>query len=247
MLYFDTLKEKRKDYFVEYKPGIPLSFLILTFVNDPPKEKIVKQLMEQELEYWWIKYPVNIQVFACDNTDDGISDRIRYLVGVPHNNKLKLYWNAIDDKFLCKFSEEQFISIHKNVTYKTQIDVDKNVDDFVKTRCWQIYSFKFLYIIFRVILPIIWLTLLQFSSYPLICGAGFLLFAYDVIERIIDGLNTWHLINHSPKVLEELRIQNEKEHCYYHCKKNPTGFLRLKSENFDHEAMLKNKEDFDKI
>ena len=96
-IIFQSLKENRDTYFIEYTPARAtdgLAILSLTFVDLPGDAEIV-DFMEYECRDWLKRYPVPVHVMAFDDTDTAVrahGDPARsYLLGLPTDDGLKLH------------------------------------------------------------------------------------------------------------------------------------------------------------
>ncbi len=99
-LFFESVKEHRKQYYVEYSPPKPnylFATLSLTFTRKLEKDAVAS-LMETELEYWLNRYPVPLMVFSFSPTDDLIQINNNSLSGgiIPGHTTIKKFWNNED-------------------------------------------------------------------------------------------------------------------------------------------------------
>lgn len=239
MRYFETIKELRNGYYVEYSPQQPISILSLTFVSDVSLEE-VSRLMEMELETFWQKYPVNIMVFAFDQNEDGIDVSsivgCNYLLGIPSEENLTKVWGTVENDQLKNFSEEIFTTIHNDVKYRTQEEINSKID----TEHQHIRYWKWFVLFIWCIVPFAYQTFMLFAPFWLSC----IITAYAVYKIIVHGLELLGYKKQSAQQLEKQQLELENAHFAYHCRLNPDGFNRLKIENFQKEFARKVKDDY---
>jgi len=60
-------------------------------------------------------------------------------------------------------------------------------------------------------------------------------------------LKIWARTKRSPAELAEAKKKSKMEHYYYHCERNPAGFLRLKGENFESDSRERVRKEADEL
>lgn len=65
---------------------------------------------------------------------------------------------------------------------------------------------------------------------------GMIALALALIESARASLRLWGAYQPSKREQEANELQRRKDHYYFHCEKNPDGFLRLRNENFERDA-----------
>lgn len=246
MLFFDRIKEKRDNYYVEYRPDLSLSVLTLSFIGPTPNIDVVKNLMLKELQIWWNRYPCIIFTSAFNETDDDLSDS---LVGMPKNGNMEVYWQktskGINENFSI-FSEQDFIKMHHDINYKTQNQIRFESDKEYSKLAIGYFLIKLIYTLRWMLLPLIYETFLQFGpTWTGVISIG--MWMFGIFQTFRSMLKLWGFINPSEKEKEKNEIEREKAYFYYHCKKNIKGFEKLRNENWDEEVKEKNRKTFDEL
>ena len=96
-LFFETVKEDRGQYFVEYHPpnrSLPFASLSLVF-PDPPDNKVIAPAVETEVRTFLARYPVPIMAFSYDGAGASIDLELgSYLFGWTKegNKEHHLHW-----------------------------------------------------------------------------------------------------------------------------------------------------------
>jgi hypothetical protein len=128
-LYFESIKESRGPYFVDYQPPIasnPYAILNLVYPGEfVPSE--VATSMRSEMESWIKRYPVPLMVFAFDAAEnvirpnDAADDGV--LVGwlVPNTQEIAFSWklNEVPKLLNDTTSIPDWRKIYKDVPFRT--------------------------------------------------------------------------------------------------------------------------------
>lgn len=134
-LYFDSIKEHRGSYFVEYRPpsgDCTFAIMTLVFLGPVDLAKVVHS-METELKTWLSRYPVPLMIFAYDEAENMIapkSETETCLVGwkIPDSDEIRQSW-TLDD--LTKFLESaplhpDWRTVYSDVPFRTDAQVKAN-------------------------------------------------------------------------------------------------------------------------
>lgn len=248
-LVFDSVKENRGQYIVEYHPPIPsyqFSTLNLTFLHELESEDVAR-FMEIEARYWLSRYHVPVMVFAFDGRDNGIDIKGGHLVAfeAPDDTRQIVCWDIAQLSAFLKDhpSTHSFREIFSDISYRTgaQITEDANIE-FKK----QLKKKRFLIIILVTwfgVIPASFILIEYFS--PDWVGAGIALFALWKIVRTVRKM----LGHREPSSAEKKRSEKDSKmrHYYYHCEQNPAGFTRLMIENLEKDAEHRNRLEADKL
>jgi hypothetical protein len=240
-LFFESLKEYRGEYFVEYQPPVSanqFANLALVFHEDQIPDYL-SDIMAQELEYWLAKYPVPIMISAGDATDSLVkpkeSDADSFLVGWldPKTKAVVSSWK-LDD--LTKFNEDHpfrgdWRSVYTDVPCRTQEQVTAQANESLQTQRRHVLALKGFLILWLAVIPASW-ALIQFLG-PL--WLGLLVVLYSLYQAIQKWREIMGLRRPSAREAEKAEKQRKMEHYYYHCERNPIGFAGLKAENLEKE------------
>ena len=134
-LYFDTLKEDRSWYFVEYRPPIP-SYPFATLQLIVPGEVDVVRLaeaMESELVQWLGRYQMAVMISSFDATGDLISlDGVRpynHLIGwfQSPSGTLASRWGLVANEELPQgtLQPSTLLKIHRDVPYRNSAQLQQ--------------------------------------------------------------------------------------------------------------------------
>lgn len=238
-LYFDSIKEHCGPYFVVYSPPIPdwsFATLSLTFPEDVPSAKAA-QLMELELERWITRYPVPLMVTSFDASDSVIdperSKENAHLVGWlnPETNKVESSWK-LDDMTVFTGSwcaPSDWCTIYADVPYRTDTQVKANAEKSAQETRKQNRILKVILGFWLSVIPAS-LALIEFFG-PEAIGFAVLVFSLWKAWRAWGKLQGH--VKPSPRESEVLEKQRRMDDYFYHCERNPEGFLRLRSENLE--------------
>jgi hypothetical protein len=239
-LRFDSLKESRGWYFVEYAPpipGYPFAMIQLTILNDEDAANLARVVsaMELELARWLARYSVPVRVTSFNAAGDLIrlepekpSD---HLMGQKLESGLvESVWGLLDAKSLPLYSPEKLQGIYHDIPFRTGEQIRADAEESLKTTKaavrWGIALLAF----WLVIIPA-GLAILGFANRVV----GVLVLIYALWKAAVQSMK---LIGKLPETTSE-RLEADKnrrmEHYFWHCERNPTGFQRLKMENFDRE------------
>ena len=251
-IIWDDIKRKRNGYLVEYQPSryipdnksYPLATLHVTFLSQVSLQEAA-QTLETEFKEWARLYPTYLMATAWDEAENMIdlasinhSDHITGFYD-PQANEIVMHWGLLDEEKIPQELKEEarLKEVYKGISYRTALDVKRDVEQHVKeVRLGKKIILATL--IFWLLVPLaieIWGIANPFISTIIIC--------YSFAKSIIALLKLLGKIKPSAREKEKSEKERKMAHYYHHCEKNPLGFLKLKSENFEQEAREKIKKE----
>lgn len=246
-LFFESVKEQRGEYFVEYHPYVPelrFAFIYLTFTTKI-LEATIPGLMERELQHWIGRFPVPAMVSAFDDAGSLIhlKDVIgsNHLVGWPDSSLATVVasWELSDlDQHAKKYLDASTLQqIYRGIPFKTGKQVREDAEESVVKIVRRNRYLIAVVIFWAVIVPA--------------CSAIMQYFAPDWLNLVILAYGLWKAFTEWRKItgrrkktqkeLDAEEKERKMRHYFYHCERNPDGFLRLKIENFEKEAREQTK------
>jgi hypothetical protein len=230
---FESLKEHRGWYFVEYSPptaGLRFSSVGLTCLESRDAS-VVARAMESEARYWINRYPIPVMVsaFEADGGVFNLNDArpCNYLFAwdeYPYT-ELILTWRVVTDEELPDVAlDVDFVqTLFAGVPYKSRDEIKEDVARHLE----KVRMGRRLVFIWAVVIP---------------AGVAILEWWSDLLGLVIvicalckAGAMALRLSGRIPKS-EAQRKKEEDDlqmrHHHYHCVRNPEGFARLKAENF---------------
>lgn len=246
-LFFDTVKESREKYYVKYSPPnneTPFAILRLIFSQQADEEEAESSIRE-ESNYWLDRYPVPIMASAWDVQGDRIK--------VPESDGYLYSWNSLSpeeriltwvpeefDEFLKSFVPQTDLkTIFKDIPYKTHTEVRRNAREKAKERGRANRALKWVFIFWVSLIPA-GFAIFEFFGPEWI---GFIALIYALWEASQAYLKLTGRALLSEQEKTEAEKKQKMEHYYYHCERNPLGFLKLKSENFAEETKQQTQEE----
>lgn len=124
---FDTIKEPRDTYYVQYTPAwhdAYFAILAVVFKEEPALQQI-SDIMEWECKKWMQRYPVPLMVSAFDSTGDVISLNgemgRNYLIGIRQNNVTVCHWRSFKkaEYPFGALTESQLLDIYHDIPQTT--------------------------------------------------------------------------------------------------------------------------------
>lgn len=241
---FESIKEDRGWYFVEYSPPIPnypFSMLSLTVVKQRDIEAVAVA-MESETRSWLRRFPfpVMTSAFGLDESLIPLSpirpiDHLMAWID-PKTSKPVLRWELVANEELPDIAHDRaFIrKVFATIPYKTGAEIrDAAMKSIASRKMGQRLIF-----IWAVVVPL-GVAVLEWWSDLL----GLVVLGYAFCKA---GFQALRLGGHLPKSARQLAKDKEElemRHHHYHCKRNPEAFARLKVENFQREAIERTKEE----
>jgi hypothetical protein len=230
---FESLKEDRDWYFVEYSPPLArYRFSIVQLSCVEPKDvATVAEAMETEARAWLKRYPIPVMVTAFSPAGDVIS-----LGGVRPNDNLMawdqyptaeptLQWRLVPNDELPDIAlDRDFVeSLFASVPHKTRREIEEDArqhERVTRVGWWLVF-------VWAVVVPLVVAILEWWSD---LLGVAVLLYAFYKAGKL-----ALRLSGRLPKSDSERKREAEDlqmRHHHYHCKRNPEAFARLKAENF---------------
>ena len=247
-LLFESIKEERELYFVEYQPPVANNeFAILNLVF--PTEVAwdgVKEALDEEVEHWLQRYSVPLMVWAWDEKEDIIRPPNLdggCLVAWPgaDSGEVMKSWNIehLNDFLKGAPTHPDWRTIYVDIPVRVNAEVksearDKLLEQKRQNRLLRIFLTLWLavipagYVIFEFFGPE-WLGLI-----------GLMFVAWKALKT---SLRIWNLTKASGREEKERDMRSKMEHYFYHCERNPEAFLRLRSENFREDARQRVREE----
>lgn len=246
-LYFDSIREKREIYFVEYHPPLHeflFATLKVTYVTDTKLEQIVADL-EKEAKIWVERYPVSLMVMAFDEHGDSITlkrlGKQDFLIALKSQDSFSLSWETVPDSAFPQetLDSEFLLSVYSDIPFRTQDEVIESATKSFSSK----HKLKLIILIWAVFVPAL-IAILEFFSPTWVAVIALLYSLWQAYQKF--------LIMTGRKPRSEVEIEKEKEelkmrHHHYHCEKNPDGFVRLKIENAKTEAKTRINDEFNKL
>lgn len=236
-LVFESLKEHRGKYFVEYCPargGDLFASLTLTFPQSLDELDVIKA-MENECLRWIERFPISLYVTSCDGADDEISlDKWRgssCLFGLWDGNTVRLDWGEVrnDDFVQGQLSEAYLNTIYAELSHTTFDERRKSAIRTARRTYWYIR----IPLILWLIVTLIFCFVDRISQ-----TLGIMVSIFSGLWALYKYLKVIGKIPPSKAEREKQDIQLRKEHYFYHCERNTDGFNRLMVENLSKEAVL---------
>lgn len=239
---FDSVKEHRGWYFVEYSVpshGDPFAHLSLTVLEGRGTASVVAA-MKDELRIWTRRFPVAVFVSSFDDTGDLIPVKditgLDHLVGWPSaQGEPVMHWRHVEIE---EWPKRQWTSDELKAIYASL--PSRTLPSRAELRKEQRRKIRFataLTLLVFAVAPAAW-AIIEFNS-PQWLAQLLLFYALGTIYiKALKLLGMWpKTAADEAKTREELAIK----HHHYHCERNPEGFNRLKAENFEREEREKTK------
>jgi len=206
-------------------------------VLQPAEKTKIAEAMEAEARFWLARYNVPVMVSAFDDKESLVQiDLVKPSSHLMAFNKDKhaapiFCWgeiknaelpdDALDRSKLTKIYYDIGFRIWKN---EDRNRVQKEQRQMVIT-AWVILS------VWLVVIPLVVIILGETSVW--VARMVLIYSLWKVFVQILKLTGRW---KKSKREEEQEREESEKNHHHYHCKKNPEGFLRLKTDNFEKET-----------
>lgn len=239
-LKFESLKEDRGWYFVEYSPpmaGFPFSILQISILESRDKEQVASAMEVEALE-WLHRYPIAVMATAFSPNED-----VFCLEGVRAENSLiawqdgpglpvNLKWELVKNKELPTdaFDKERLKAVFSKVPHKTGREIQAAVE---KKYASHKVGVRIIFI-WAVLVPL-GVAILEWWSDLL----GLAVLVYAFFKAGVAALRFYGRLPKSAREIEREKEDAKMRHHHYHCLQNPDGFERLKIENFERMAIEK--------
>ena len=217
------------------QPEMPFAFLNLVCLKPKPSEEVANELENQTMR-WLSLYPIPIFAGAFSDTGDliDLSDvrPISNLMGLhrPTDGGPHLEWRILKNEELPQksFTNDLLRRIYKHVPFRTSAELKRQAENSARNNrvgWWIVVAWV-------AVIPAVIATL-EFLS-PIWVGGIALLYSFWKAWRQVQ------LMRGKLKPSEKDKAKSTDSllaaHHHYHCKANPEGFERLKSENVDRWA-----------
>jgi hypothetical protein len=241
-VHFDSLKEHRGWYYVEYRPPmIECRFSVVQLVVVEPRDTaVVAAALEAEAVVWLKRYPIPLMAtaFSADN-------RVVSLSGVRENNHLMawfspglpepvLRWELVQDEALptVALDRERLRGLLVGVPYKKTREIKGELARRAAARrvsWWLVF-------VWAVPVPL-GVALLEWWSDWL----GYVVLAYAFVKATLKALRLTGRLPESVHEREKEAEALKMQHHHYHCERNPQAFQRLRAENFRRDEVERTK------
>lgn len=250
-LQFESVKDDRGWYFVEYTPPQVDNWFAMLDVQvvETGTDKAVAEAMEREANLWLQRYPIPVMVAAFDDTDD-----LRDLTGTRPCSHLMAYIDASTGQHRLSWSppsddeipheeldDETLLRVYSQipVTRKTEADREAEFRAFARrVRTGRRLVITWL-IVWVAVIPAA-LAILEWAGPKWL---GVLVLAYALFKALKQALKLLEIWKPSPAELEAQEKTRRMQHYYEECEKNPETFERLKIEDLDREARERTREE----
>lgn len=240
-IIWDTIKESRDGYFVEYVPprsDMWLATLAVVIVANQTHLAIAT-ILEAEFLQWAKRYPVPLMASACNDTEDliNLSDVRPYnhLCGYydPSMDNLVMEWRGLGNKEFPEDikQEDHLKQVYSGLPQRSQQQIKLEVELRAQQMRYAKRMLIFLSFIWFLVVP----AIIEFLGEKYTWFATLLLFILFG-KATLKWLKLAGYLKQSAKEKREAEKQLKMRHYFYHCERNPEGFMKLKSENFDREA-----------
>ncbi|MGE0645053.1 MAG: hypothetical protein AB7P24_15425 [Nitrospira sp.] len=237
-LFFETMKEDRGWYFVEYHPpksGFQFATLTIVVLAIDRTREDIATTMESELIIWLERYPIPIMVSALDDTGTVVDlsnhRPCNRLIGYidARTNKVVQEWRLLANDELPRdaLNTSYLREVYADIPFKTKQQLRTQALEKAK----QLRLGWWLVFIWAVVVPAGVAVLEYWSDWLGLVVLGYSL--YKAVEKALRLLGKW------PKSKDELQKDAEEtrmRHHHHHGECNPEGFERLKLENFERWA-----------
>jgi hypothetical protein len=243
---FEKISEPRNDYYCEYAPPAPgHKFSVLQVVVLAEQSTVeVDKAVASEVEHWLSRfnYPMMITVF--DSTEKiieiplfgGAKHLLAWSDTVTGVNRTSAdlsdadFENAVENSFPKRF--EVFGGLKFETVADRQLRIHTELDHSKKRMTW----FKLLLLLWFLVVPTVWLIATSFGpTWLAVLATAYSLFQIVNYSSILFG---WR--KPSSRKIKVRNEETQMKHHHLHCKMNPAGFERLKSENFMREVEATN-------
>jgi hypothetical protein len=246
-LYFESIKEYRGSYFVEYCPPIAGSFSAALNLVFPEEFDVtrVAGLMESELRHWISRYPVPLCVSAWDAKENliRVGDDDCELVGwiVPATGAITLSGKLDDLTTFIKASRRgpDWRTIYTDIPFKTDAEVKANAEKNLQERRHQNLVLKIILTFWLAAIPAAFAVLKYFGP----AWLGMIVLIYSLWKALQAGRKLLGYAKPSRSEKEKAEKELKMAHYYHHCERNPDGFSRLMVENLEKEIQAGNQKE----
>lgn len=232
---FETIKEHRGSYFVEYTPALAGDYfasLALVFTEQPKREEI-PPIMEQESKRWIQRYPVPITTTALNYKDDVIPlediKGCNHVIALRQKNMVSFHWKFLGNDELTSdaLEESRLLEIYHDIPHTTKVEITQKFVSSAST----IRLGLVIIALWGIAVPLA-VGIIGFSN-PILGG---LVIAYSISKAGWRAMKMLGYIDRSEREKRKSEEELRMRHHHYHCERNPEGFMRLKAENFERDT-----------
>jgi hypothetical protein len=240
-VFREKLKEHRGRYFVTYQPaGSRQKFAVLNLVllNGDSDCTAMATTMERELEYWLQRFPVPTLVSSFDLKDDLIDlsacRETSQLMGfISSAGIVTKRWKILPENELPSelISTEYLNRIYAAVP-------SRSADEVRKQSRFEARMFKRAATVIVALVVVVPLAIKSLSFG--IAWIGYVFAGASILVGMYRAAKMFGWIKPSERQKSAAEKRQKMEHYFYHCERNPEGFMRLKIENFERETIKEN-------
>jgi len=243
---YQSIRSLNDNYLLEYSPPnkhLPYSSIQIT-LRKPLPPNLVAELIESEVHKWIAKFPITTMVAAFHPNDDcyDLTEVRASSLYVCYFDKAETLLKATWEREVKEPAEVYFPQgdpkgyfAHLAITKKFNPEKERN-----KLRK-QVRFMKFTVLIWFAIIPAAY----EIANYLGPKWLSLLVCIYGLFKAAKTGLKTWGILHPTSAEIAKRKVEEKKNHYYYHCERNPQGFLRIKGENFDKDAENKFSSEID--
>jgi hypothetical protein len=240
-IIFEAISERRGWYRADYEPPNAQSRfatlnLVVTKDEDATDLNRVAEAMEQELVFWLGRYDVALMVSAFDPTGNLISletaKSSSHLMGhrASTAGKVVSVWGSLPDDAMPPLNAERLKTLYPDIPYREMSDIRAKADQNTAEQVREIRLINGLLILWLVIIPVC-VAILGFAD-PIF---GALVLVYSLWKGVVQWMKLRGNWPDSPTTKVKRQKEARMRHYFHHCEKNPSGFSRLRAENFERE------------
>ena len=240
-IVWDTIKEPKSGYFIEYVPprsDMWLATLAVVIVGAQTHSAIAA-ILEAEFQQWAKRYPVPLMASAFNDTEDliNLSDVRPYnhLCGYYDQaaENLVMEWRSMDnEEFPESLKQENHLKrAYAGLSQRSQQQIKLEMELRAQQMRYAKRMLIFLSFIWLLVVP----AIIEFLGEKYTWFATLLLFIIFG-KATLKWLRLAGYMKQSAKEKREAEKQLKMNHYFYHCEKNPEGFMKLKAENFDRDT-----------
>ena len=202
--------------------------------------------MENEAKEWVAKYDVPVFVCAVNDKKENISLQgerpINFLLSFKDSttNLIKCYWEKLEDNQIPNVALDPAYlkKVYTDIPFRTNYDIAEQQAKRAKQNRigWAIVFF------WAVVVPAI-IAILGWAS-PFVSALALIFSLYKAWDK---GMKLSGKRKKSERDKEKTEKEKLMKHFYYHCIRNPQGFMKLKQENYAREAKDSIRQEVDKL
>jgi hypothetical protein len=236
-VFRERIEEERGSYRLTYQPAdarSSLATLRLSYREEKPDASSVAKAMELEFERWLKRFPAPTRVSAYDVKERLIQHSVH-----PAECHLMGYVRRSDDAIVRRWrilEESEMPADQRQPSYLARayagLPCRVREEDREKASRDMVTNLK------RIGVAVALMLVIPLLVYGVRMGVPGLALGLTLLSLVLGGYRTAVFLGwRNPSVREANRQEREEqmEHCYYHCEKNPEAFARMKAENLERE------------